>query len=57
MKFVGVYPCVNPIVVPGQGRHSDLPLQCDQNVGVDPCVNLMEEICGMMKKNAPNRGF
>jgi len=40
MKFVGVDPCVNPIVVPGQGRHSDLPLQCDQNVGVDPMENL-----------------
>ncbi|HSW60369.1 MAG TPA: hypothetical protein VLJ60_06185 [bacterium] len=22
-----------------QGRHADLPLQWDQNVGVDPCVN------------------
>ncbi len=50
MKFVGVDPCVNPIVVPRQGRHADLPLQCDQNVGVDPCVNPMEEMCGMIMK-------
>jgi len=50
MKFVGVDPCVNPIVVPGQGRHAGLPLQCDQNVGVDLCVNTMEEICGKITK-------